>query len=225
MSIVAPSFQFYLPLARTALHISLYPRDAIKSLPGTYPGIYTAPIEHCRRATRPNPVTIPIVLTRRHLSRLYLCVVPTDTKSKVGINSGGGRRRGGVQAARQKARPDERPPIYRVVARGAINSRGFTATRKRAPLFPRARIRIPRNLRFAPRQFGLSIRIPFQEHPALVIRNISAGEVRPERPSFITFLSRDTGRRFFAFPRDPIFFLAVNWLYGSPVRYGRDRDC
>lgn len=150
-------------------------------------------------------------------------------KKQSGHQLGGGRRRGGVQAARQKARPDERPPIYRVVARGAINSRGFTATRKRASLFPRARaracIRIPRNLRSAPRQFGLSIRIPVQEHPALVIRNISAGEVRPERPSFITFLSRDTGRRFFAFPRDSIFFLAVNWLYGLPVRYRRDRDC
>lgn len=59
-------------------------------------------------------------------------------KKQSGHQLGGGRRRGGVQAARQKARPDERPPIYRVVARGAINSRGFTAARKRAPLFSRA---------------------------------------------------------------------------------------
>lgn len=210
--------------ARTPLHISLYPRDAIKSLPGTYPGIYTAPIEHCRRATRPDPVTIPIVLTRRHLSRLYLCVAPTDTKSKVGINSGGWKAEGGgVQAARQKARPDERPPIYRVVARGAINSRGFTAARKRAPLYFPARARASPKICGSRRDnSGSRSRIPVQEHPALVIRNISAD--RNGRRLLRSCREIPPGD-FSLFPRDPIFFLAVNWLYGPPVRYGLRPDC
>lgn len=120
MSIIAPpppsspsNPRLVLSPARTPRSISpLYPRDAIKSLPGTYPRIYTAPIEHCRRATRPGPVTIPIVLTRRHLSRLYLCVARTDTKSKVSINGGGkegakgrGREKGGCSSRSSKSSP------------------------------------------------------------------------------------------------------------------------